>query len=100
MHIPGEGPPHPRIWVTKNAEAAGRLTRAREALATRAAELDLPAENLLTPEHLRRIAWQPPNPATVEAIDEALSALGARPWQRMLTAEVIARAFASGGSSH
>jgi hypothetical protein len=28
-----------------------------------------------------------------------LSALGARPWQRMLTAEVIARAFASGDSS-
>jgi ribonuclease D len=99
LHIPGEGPPHPRIWVTKNPEAAGRLTRAREALAARAAELAVPAENLLTPEHLRRLAWQPPEPATVGAIDEALSAFGARPWQRMLTAEVIARAFASGGSS-
>ena len=41
-------------------------------------ELALPAENLLTPEHVRRLAWQPPNPPTAEAIDEALrrSALG------------------------
>ena len=39
LHIPGEGPPHPRIWSTKNPEAAGRLTRAREALAARAASL-------------------------------------------------------------
>ena len=100
LHIPGEGPPHPRIWITKNPEAAGRLARAREALAATAAELDLPAENLLTPEHVRRLAWQPPTPVTGDAIDEALSALGARPWQRMLTAEIIARAFIDGGSSH
>ena len=100
LHIPGEGPPHPRIWSTKNPDAAGRLTHAREAIAARAAELALPAENLLTPEHVRRLAWQPPNPATAEAIDEALATLGARPWQRMLTAELIAHAFAASRSSH
>jgi ribonuclease D len=100
LHVPGEGPPHPRIWSTKNPEAAGRLSRAREALAARAVELALPAENLLTPEHVRRLAWQPPYPPTAEAIDEALAALGARPWQRKLTAELIARAFEASGSSH
>jgi ribonuclease D len=100
LHIPGEGPPHPRIWITKNPEAAGRLARAREALAATAAQLDLPAENLLTPEHVRRLAWQPPAPVNVETIDHALSALGARPWQRMLTADVIAQAFTVEGSSN
>jgi ribonuclease D len=46
---------------------------------------------------VRRLAWQPPYPPTAEAIDEALAALGARPWQRKLTAELIARAFEASG---
>jgi len=95
LHLPGEGPPHPRLWANKNPKAATRLTRAREALTAQAEQLDLPVENLLTPDHVRRLAWQPPLPLSVETIDAALAAMGARRWQRQLTAGTLASAFAA-----
>jgi len=42
----------------------------------------VPLENLVAPDHLRRLAWRPPRPTTTEAVDEMLAQLGARPWQR------------------
>ena len=45
------------------------------------------------PDLLRRVAWTPPEPATVEAIGSALSELGARPWQVAATSQLIAKAF-------
>ena len=65
----------------------------REAIAE---ELHMPTENLLTPEHLRRVAWQPPTELTAEAIASALAELGARPWQVAHTAQKIADAFVEG----
>lgn len=99
LHLPGEGPPHPRLWANKNPKAAGRLARGREVLMVRADQLGLPVENLLTPDHVRRLAWQPPVPATTETIDAALATLGARRWQRQLTAGLLADAFADGDSA-
>jgi len=52
-------------------------------------------ENLLPPDALRRLAWEPPEPATTETISAALTASGARPWQAELTAGLLAAAFAS-----
>jgi ribonuclease D len=95
LHLPGEGPPHPRLWANKNPMAATRLTRAREALTAQAEQLDLPVENLLTPDHVRRLAWQPPVPLSEETIDAALASMGARRWQRQLTAGTLASAFAA-----
>ena len=69
------------------------LKAARVAVGEKAAQLDLPLENLLTPESLRRLAWSPPDPVTPEAVDAALEALGARQWQRENTAQLIATAF-------
>lgn len=89
MHISSDGPPQARLWAAKDPEAAQRLARVREALNARAAELNLPIENLLTPEHVRRLAWRPPTPVTEESVDAALAALGARPWQRELTVGLI-----------
>ncbi|MGO1547865.1 MAG: ribonuclease D, partial [Microbacterium gubbeenense] len=55
--------------------------------------LSIPTENLLTPDHLRRVAWQPPEPLTEDAIGEALASHGARPWQIAQTAPIIRSAF-------
>jgi ribonuclease D len=53
----------------------------------------LPMENLITPDHLRRLAWRPPSPLTKESVDQALTSLGARPWQRELTVAAITKAM-------
>lgn len=90
---PGDGMPPPRVWADKNPEADGRLKRARLAVMARAEELDIPVENVLTPDTLRRVAWTPPAEITPQTVGEALAALGARAWQVEATAQLIAQAF-------
>jgi ribonuclease D len=91
-----EGPPPPRAWADKDPVAARRLQLAREAIVETADELDLPAENLLTPDFLRRVLWTPPETRELEpltrAISVALRDLGARAWQVRLVARVVAEA--------
>jgi ribonuclease D len=93
LHIPNDGPPQARLWPSRDPEAAARLSAIREALTAKAAELDLPVENLLTPDFVRRLAWRPPQPPTEETVDEALAASGARAWQRELTVPLIVAAL-------
>jgi ribonuclease D len=90
---PGDGMPPPRVWAEKNPEADGRLKRARQAVVARAEELEIPVENMLTPDTLRRVAWTPPAEITPTSVGEALVALGARDWQVEATAQLIAQAF-------
>lgn len=93
VRIPSDAPPPPRAWAMRNPEADARLRLAKAALAEVAEALEMPVENLLTPDHLRRVAWSPPAEPTVDAIAAALAALGARPWQLEATAQTIADAF-------
>ena len=94
----GEGMPPPRAWADRNPAADARLKAARPVVEARAEELRMPTENLLTPEMLRRVAWQPPEPITAETVGDALAELGARRWQVAETAQLIATAFV--GSVH
>jgi ribonuclease D len=89
----GDTLPPPRAWADRNPEADARLKAARPVVEQRAEELRMPTENLLTPESLRRVAWNPPQPLTAASVGEALSALGARSWQIAQTAQLIADAF-------
>ncbi|GAA3772124.1 ribonuclease D [Microbacterium kribbense] len=89
----GGGLPPVRAWRDRNAAADERIKAARPVVEAHAQALQMPAENLLTPELLRRVAWQPPEPATAEAIGDALADLGARRWQIAETAQLIADAF-------
>ncbi len=92
-----QGPPQPRAWADKDPAAAARLADARAAVLAVAREVDVPVENVLTPDHLRRVLWQPPRPqggeTTRQAVARALGALGARAWQIELTADLIAEAI-------
>jgi ribonuclease D len=89
------GPPPAHRWAERDPAAAARLAAGRETVSALAAENRLPAENLLPPDALRRLAWEPPTPATPEAIAATLTGLGARPWQAGLTAGPLAEAFAA-----
>jgi ribonuclease D len=91
--LPGDGPPPASRWPDRDPIAAGRLARARAAIAAIAAEHGLPVENLLSPELVRRVAWTPPAPLSDEAVATALSAAGARAWQVALTAAAVAAAL-------
>lgn len=86
------GPPtHLRIWKERAPIAYARLTHARARLAESAAAHSLPAENLLSPELVRRFCWQDP-PAggrSEEEVAQFLRSAGARPWQVALTSSVL-----------
>lgn len=86
---PAEGPPPPRTWASKNPPAAERLEKAREGLRLLSEELNIPIENLLTPELARRLCWEPPQPLDLAAIEDQLRDFGARPWQIALTAPIL-----------
>lgn len=87
-------PPPARLWRERDPVAAARLARVRAAVAAHAGHIGLPAENLISPESLRRICWPPiPQPADEPTIRDALRRCGARTWQCDLVTEVIARSL-------
>ena len=89
------GPPPAHRWAERDPAAAARLVAARDAVRELAADRQVPVENLLPPDALRRLAWEPPKPATTEAIAGTLTGYGARGWQTELTAALLAEAFAN-----
>jgi ribonuclease D len=91
--VGGDALPPPRAWIDRNPEADARLKAARPLVEARAEELTMPTENLLTPELLRRVAWEPPAHIDADTVGAALVALGARHWQVRETAQLIADAF-------
>jgi ribonuclease D len=86
-----EGPPPAHRWAERDPVAAQRLTAVRTAVAAIADEHSLPAENLLPPDVVRRLAWRPPDPPSPEAVGADLLGHGARPWQAELTAKPISK---------
>ncbi|SCL31249.1 ribonuclease D [Micromonospora nigra] len=89
-----EGPPPPHRWAERDPVAAGRLTRSREVVLRVAGAHTLPPENLIAPDSVRRLAWQPPEQVTEETVAETLRSLGAREWQIGLLLPDLADALA------
>jgi ribonuclease D len=86
-----------KLWRDKFPEKFAPLSHARAAIELIAKENEIPVENLITPEFVRRICWKPPIDATstlsIPEVEKALSELGARPWQIDLVAPALAAAL-------
>jgi ribonuclease D len=86
-----------KLWRDKFPEKFAPLSHARAAIELIAQENQIPVENLITPEHVRRVCWKPPVGATttlsVSLVESALSDLGARQWQIDLVAPSLAAAL-------
>lgn len=93
---PVTGPPPPRAWADKDPAAAARLSAARAGVSALAERLNLPQENLITPDTVRRVCWEPPRGADEEAVSSALSGYGARAWQVELVTPVLVKALGAG----
>lgn len=89
------GPPPPRSWADKDPEAAARLAAARTAVSALAEGLNLPQENLITPDTVRRLCWEPPLRLEADAVAEALAGYGARPWQIEQVSAALTTALAT-----
>jgi len=93
VHIAGDAVPPARVWSDRNPPADKRLKVSKAAIAEVSVLLDVPVENLLLPETLRRLAWSPPAPLESGLLQEAMRELGVRQWQIDATAQVILNAF-------
>jgi ribonuclease D len=93
LHLPTNAPPPPRVWAERDPLAAARLATARVRLASLAEQVNMPVENLLTPDFLRRVAWRPPADLSAEALSAELRDLGARAWQVSLTVPLLLESF-------
>jgi ribonuclease D len=86
-----------KLWRDKFPEKFAPLSHARAAIELIAQENEIPVENLITPEHVRRVCWKPPVGSTttlsVSEVEKALVELGARQWQIDLVAPALAAAL-------
>lgn len=80
----GNGIPNHRSWEKRFPEAHIRLNAVRPLLAELAELHKLPIENLLTPDYLRRVMFEP-----AASISNMLAELGARDWQIALALPAI-----------
>ncbi|WP_078916423.1 ribonuclease D [Streptomyces viridochromogenes] len=92
---PVTGPPPPRAWADKDPVAAARLSAARAAVSTLAEQLNMPQENLITPDTVRRVCWEPPKVVDAGSVAEALAGYGARAWQVELVTPVLVAALSA-----
>jgi len=91
---PVTGPPPPRAWADKDPAAAARLSAARTAVSALAEQLTMPQENLITPDTVRRVCWEPPAAVDAESVAAALAGFGARRWQVEQVTPVLVTALA------
>jgi ribonuclease D len=89
----GDGPPPAHRWSERDPAAAARLAAARGVVNGIAEARTLPAENVVQPDSIRRLAWAPPAEITTETVAAALAGSGVRPWQVSLVAEPLATAL-------
>jgi len=80
--------PNHRSWEKRFPEAHSRLSTCRPLLVEKAQELSMPVENLLTPDILRRLCFEPEAEFAAQ-----LRALGAREWQIEICAPLIVAGF-------
>ncbi len=92
---PVTGPPPPRAWADKDPAAAARLSAARAGVTALAERLAMPQENVISPDTVRRICWEPPRSPDEESVGAALAGYGARPWQIELVTPVLVDALSA-----
>ena len=78
-----------KIWRERFPEKYAPLTHAKANIQIKAHELEIPFENLITPEYVRRICWNAPK----SGVGPALAALGARPWQIDIVTPILEAAL-------
>jgi ribonuclease D len=93
LRVASQSIPPIKIWKEKNPLGYARLTHARAALIELSQQLQIPTENLVTPDYVKRICWNEP-PTNVSQyenyVEGELTKLGARSWQVEQVVSVIA----------
>jgi ribonuclease D len=96
LRVQSNNLPPMKVWKERNPLGYARLSHARSNIAALALELDLPVENLVTPELVRKLCWELPknDQSNYEKyVAEQLKQMGARDWQISQVTPLIAQAL-------
>jgi ribonuclease D len=97
LRVASQSLPPTKVWREKNPLGYARLTHARAVITELSKQLQIPAENLLSPDYVKRICWQEP-PSNVSDyerfVEDELIRFGARSWQVEQVAGALAPALA------
>lgn len=91
--LPQTGIPNHRTWPNRFPEADARLKSVKPVMAQISESVNVPLENLLTPDFLRQLCFEPPTPIDGASVAGFLENLGARPWQIELVSQALADAL-------
>jgi ribonuclease D len=81
VRVPATGIPNHRNWANKFPDADARLNALKPAMNLVSERLNIPVENVLTPDFMRQLAWEPPLVLDEASVIAKLASLGARAWQ-------------------
>ena len=96
LRVASQSLPPIKIWKEKNPLGYARLTHARAALVELSKAIQIPTENLVTPELIRKICWQEPPTSSNDYesfVQSELTKMGARSWQIDQVSPLIAPAL-------
>lgn len=88
MRAAGESMPPTKIWKERFPEKYAPFTHARAAVEQRALELNIPVENLIAPDVIRKLIWKNSTDVAADALE-----IGARPWQVAEIADLVTAAL-------
>jgi ribonuclease D len=88
MRAAGDSMPPTKIWKERFPEKYAPFTHARAAVELRAAKLNIPVENLISPDVIKKLVWKLSTDVAKDALE-----LGARPWQVAEIAELVSAAL-------
>ena len=101
MRARGDSIPPPRVWRDKFPIAYIHLAHARLLLTEKSLALNIPLENLISPELVRKVLFNEGKEKivaygedSIRGVSDALAKLGARRWQIEIACDAIARARA------
>ncbi|WP_238397923.1 HRDC domain-containing protein [Rothia amarae] len=78
---PASGPPPIKAWEHKRPVSHALIQAAKETLNDLSDDINIPHDNILQPDTLRRLCWEPPQEISEDSLAYELRSLGARNWQ-------------------
>jgi ribonuclease D len=95
LRIKSTGIPNHRNWPQKFPEANARLVAAKAVIAELSTSMTLPPENILSPDIMRAICFEPPTELSPSSVSEFLRTKQARNWQIAAVAQRFVDALAT-----
>lgn len=96
--LPHVGIPNHRTWSNRFPDADRRLKMVRTALSSLSEILQIPIENLISPETVRQVCFEQLEPLTLEGIQQKLAEFEPRQWQIEIVCPAILKGLTDAGA--